>query len=169
MLITFSLKLFTTLVALATPSPSCLSHPSSLSFSLSFVDHLPSVSPSNVTVTRDAALGPLPPLSLWGPYSFLGKNYPLTSVPASAPPVKTLPGLGSSWAPPGCTPQPQTALPETKPIVIHLKLAPILCFPSHVSLPPTIYGGSHPKHTGITLSSTLTFILTANNQHAFLS
>lgn len=140
MLITFSLKLFTTLVALATPSPSCLSHPSSLSFSLSFVDHLPSVSPPHVTVTHDAVLGPPPPLFLWGPYSFLGKNYPLTSIPGSAPPVKTLPGLGSSWAPLGCTHQPQRALPETEPIFIPLKLAPILCFPSQVSLPP-----HHPR------------------------
>ena len=96
-----------------------------------------------------------------------GGHRALTSVPGSAPPVKTLPGLGSSWAAPGCSPQPQTALPETKPIVIPLKLASY-CFPSQVSLPPTIHGGSHPRHMCIPLSSTLTFIPTANNHCAFL-
>lgn len=62
------------------------------------------------------------------------------------------------WVPPVCAPS-RSALPETEPIVVPLKLAPIPCSPSQV--PPF---HPHLRHTRLTLPFTLA--LTPKNQQS---
>lgn len=78
-LITFSLKPFTTLVAMATPSPSCSSHysgPSSLS---SLLPVHTSISPSSVSDSDFPPLGAFPPFPYESTHS--SDSLPSTSIP----------------------------------------------------------------------------------------
>lgn len=127
-LITFSLKLFTTLVAMATHSSGCLWKVSDLSSFVAFPH--PDCS-SDVTVTHDSALGPVL-FSLGDLTNSWGSHYLHGHSPAPVLPVDSLPepqtlDPSACWAARGNNPKPCL---YPRPLSCPSNWLPMWCCPS---------------------------------------